>query len=50
MDQLQKSGLLKQLTGQIFVSQFDALRALDPVVTESALGMPREYQGTSWQR
>ncbi|NHN35745.1 sulfate permease [Pseudomaricurvus alcaniphilus] len=37
MDQLRKSDFLEHLGGQVFVSQYDALKTLDPGTTQAAL-------------
>jgi SulP family sulfate permease len=36
MDKLEKSDFFEHLTGQVFLSQYDALKALDPVTTAEA--------------
>ncbi|MFN3970698.1 MAG: SulP family inorganic anion transporter [Gemmobacter sp.] len=41
MDRLKRSNLLDHLTGQVFLTQADAMRALAPEVTAAALGMAR---------
>ena len=40
MDQLRKSDFLSQLSGQVFISQYDALQALDPLTTKRTLEKP----------
>ena len=37
MDQLKRSDFLERFGGRVFVSQFEALRALDPQSTQRAL-------------
>lgn len=41
MDQLQRSHLLGDLTGQVFLTQFDAMQALAPRITEACLRTER---------
>lgn len=41
MDQLEKAHLLDELTGQVFLTQFDAMAALSPQVTQAALKADR---------
>jgi len=43
MDRLQRSEFLDHLTGRIFLSQHDALLALDPAVTEKAVTVQRPH-------
>ena len=42
MDKLKRSHFLKQLSGEVFLSHYDALAALDPETTGKASG----YAGT----
>ena len=42
MDRLKRSHFLDALTGQVFLSQYDAMRSLAP---EQALTSPRKVQG-----
>jgi sulfate permease, SulP family len=41
MDRLQRTHFLDELTGQVFLSQYHALAALDPAVIEERPGQPR---------
>ncbi|GAB4141178.1 MAG: solute carrier family 26 protein [Sphingomonadales bacterium] len=41
MDRLKRSHFLDDLTGEVFLSQFDALRSLDPETAQRALAMPK---------
>ncbi|MCC5966756.1 MAG: sulfate permease [Natronohydrobacter sp.] len=41
MDQLERSHLLHELTGQVYLTQFDAMKALAPDVTEPCLHSAR---------
>ncbi len=41
MDRLKRSDFLDDLSGQVFLSQFEALRSLDPVTAQRALAMPK---------
>ncbi len=41
MDQLRRSHLLEELTGQVFLTQFDAMEALSPEMTRTCLSEPR---------
>ncbi|MNG27218.1 putative transporter [compost metagenome] len=41
MDQLRRSDFLERFGGQVFVSQYQALRALDPLSTQRALKATR---------
>ena len=41
MDQLRRSDFLQRFGGQVFVSQYEALRTLDPASVQQALQMPR---------
>jgi SulP family sulfate permease len=49
MDRLQRGSLLEHLTGQVYLSQFDAFRALrcqtDDVSTPTAQDRPNELCG-----
>jgi len=41
MDQLRRSHLLEALSGQVFLTQFDAMAALSPEATRACLARPR---------
>jgi SulP family sulfate permease len=41
MDKLKRSHFLDQMTGKVFLSQYDALAELDPGTTAEALGASR---------
>lgn len=41
MDRLRDTDLLRHLSGHVFLTHVDALRALDPAVTQAALDSPR---------
>jgi SulP family sulfate permease len=47
MDRLKRSSFLDDLTGRVFLSQFDAFRALDPGTALKALSMRREPAGAN---
>ncbi|SEA23695.1 SulP family inorganic anion transporter [Rubrimonas cliftonensis] len=41
MDRLERAGFTAHLSGEVFLTQFDAFRALAPAVAEAALAAPR---------
>ncbi len=45
MDRLQRSHLLHDLTGQVFLTQFDAMKALAPELTDTTLKRKRILSG-----
>ena len=47
MDRLQRSDFLVHLTGRVFLSQHDAIRALDPEVTAFADGGERPLRSAA---